>query len=187
MNDRYMEALVQYNMTVDNVRKGRSGWICETSMGIVLLKEYRGTLKRLEFETQVLGQVSQDGLVQVDNYIPTAQKELISLGEDGTRYVLKHWFTDRECNLKDEKEIVQAVTQIARLHKSFQKIPKAKEWTMGSIVMDSLEKEMERHNLELKRARNYIKNKRKKTEFERCMMGHKREQRHRGTGDAGSI
>lgn len=171
MNDRYMEALVQYNMTVDNVRKGRSGWICETSMGIVLLKEYRGTLKRLEFETQVLGQVSQDGLVQVDNYIPTAQKELISLGEDGTRYVLKHWFTDRECNLKDEKEIVQAVTQIARLHKSFQKIPKAKEWTMGSIVMDSLEKEMERHNLELKRARNYIKNKRKKTEFERCMMG----------------
>ena len=39
VNDRYMEALVQYNMTVDNVRKGRSGWICETSMGIVLLKE----------------------------------------------------------------------------------------------------------------------------------------------------
>ena len=30
---------------------------------------------------------------------------------------------------------------------------------------------MERHNQELKRARNYMKNKRKKTEFESCVLG----------------
>lgn len=162
MNDRYMEALAQYDLNVDSVRKGRSGWICETSVGTVLLKEYRGTMKRLEFETQVLGQVADVGLVQVDNYICTSDNALISLGDDGTRYVLKHWFTDRECNLKDWKEILQAVRQIARLHKTLRQIPKNEEWNLGSILVESVEQEMERHNQELKRARNYIKNKKKK-------------------------
>lgn len=170
MNDRYMEALAQYDLSVDSVRKGRSGWICETSMGTVLLKEYRGTIKRLEFETQVLSQVADQGQVRVDDYITTTEGNLISLGEDGTRYVLKHWFTDRECNLKDWREIVQAVGQIARLHKAFRRIPVSDEWNLGSILVESMEQEMERHNQELKRTRNYIKNKKKKTEFERCIM-----------------
>lgn len=169
VNDKYMEALAQYNLTTGSVRKGRSGWICETSIGTVLLKEYRGTLKRLEFENQVLGQVNRENLVRVDDYIRTAAGELISLGEDGTRYILKHWFTDPECNLKDCREILEAVKQIARLHKSLCQIPRQEEWNLGSIVLESLEKEMERHNQELKRARNYIRNKKKKTEFERCM------------------
>jgi len=170
VNERYMEVLAQYDLSVDSVRKGRSGWICETSMGTVLLKEYRGTLKRLEFETYVLGPVAEDGLVRVDDYIMTTEGNLIALGEDGTRYVLKHWFTDRECNLKERKEILQAVRQIARLHKSLRQIPVKEEWTLGSILVESADLEMERHNQELKRARNYIKNKKKKTEFERCIM-----------------
>lgn len=170
MNDKYMEALAQYDMTTGSVRKGRSGWICETSMGVVLLKEYRGTQKRLEFESQVLGQVNREGLVQVDNYILTKENGLVALGEDGTKYVLKRWFTDRECNLKDPDEILEAARHIARLHKSFRQIPQKEDWNLGSIIIESLEKEMERHNQELKRARNYIRNKKKKTEFERCMI-----------------
>lgn len=170
MNDKYVEALAQYDMTTDSVRKGRSGWICETSLGTVLLKEYRGTQKRLEFETQVLGQVRETGLVRVDDYIMTAEGGLFSLGEDGTRYVLKRWYLDRECNLKDQREILMAVKQIARLHKELRRIPSSEEWNLGSILVESIEEEMARHNQELKRARNYMKNKRKKTEFERCVM-----------------
>lgn len=170
MNEKYIEALAQYDMTTDSVRKGRSGWICETSQGTVLLKEYRGTQKRLEFEMQVLGQVRETGLVRVDDYIMTAEGGLISLAEDGTRYVLKHWYTDRECNLKDHREILMAVQQIARLHKELRRIPQEESWNLGSIMVETLEEEMARHNQELKRARNYIKNKRKKTEFERCVM-----------------
>lgn len=73
MNERHLEALAQYDLTADSVRKGRSGWICETSQGTMLLQEYRGTMKRLEFETQVLGQVRKSGLLLVDDYIRTAQ------------------------------------------------------------------------------------------------------------------
>ena len=185
MNERHLEALAQYDLVADNVRKGRSGWICETSQGTMLLQEYRGTMKRLEFETQVLGQVRDSGLLQVDDYIRTTQGELISLSEDGTRHTLKHWYTGRECNIKDFKEILQAVTKIALLHQVLRKIPTQEEWNLGSIVVETAGQEMERHTQELKRARNFMKSKRRKTDFERCALSnfsqflnrHKRQQK----------
>lgn len=170
MNEKYMEALAQYDLTADSVRKGRSGWICETSQGTMLLQEYRGTMKRLEFETQVLGQVRQSGLLQVDDYIRTAEGELISLSEDGTRYTLKHWYTGRECNIRDHREVKQAVGKIAVLHQVLKKIPRQEDWSLGSIAVETATEEMERHNQELKRARNFMKNKRRKTDFERCAL-----------------
>ena len=42
---------------------------------------------------------------------------------------------------------------------------------MGSILSGPLEEELERHNREMQRARNYIRSKRKKTEFELCVIG----------------
>ena len=42
MNEKYVEALEQYDMEVRTVRKGRGSWICETDQGCRLLKEYRG-------------------------------------------------------------------------------------------------------------------------------------------------
>ena len=170
VNERYLEILAQYDLTVDSVRKGRSGFICETSAGTVLLSEYRGTLKRLEFEMQVLSCVREAGMDRVDDYIRTAQGELIAVGEDGTRYVLKRWFTDPECNIRDRREVRLAVSQIARLHRILREIPRNEEWNLGSILTEPMEKELERHNQELKRARNYMKNKRKKTEFESCVL-----------------
>ena len=37
MNERYLEILAQYDLTVESLRKGRSGYVCETSAGTVLL------------------------------------------------------------------------------------------------------------------------------------------------------
>ena len=170
MNEKYLEALAQYDLTVDGVRKGRSGWICDTSHGTMLLQEYRGTMKRLEFETQVLGQVRDSGLIQVDDYIRTSGGELVSLSGDGTRHTLKHWYTGRECSLRDQKEVRQAVGKIAVLHQVLKKIPTREEWNLGSIQVETVTQEMERHSQELKRARNFMKNKRKKTDFERCAL-----------------
>ena len=144
MNEKYLEGLAQYDRMTDSVRKGRSGWICETDRGTALLQEYRGTLRRLEFEDLVLSRVEEDGQIPGDQYIKTKEDSLIALGADGTRYVLKEWFTDRECSLKDHKEVLLAVRQIARLHKCLAKIPRSEEWSLGSIHGESLEQEMKR-------------------------------------------
>lgn len=173
MNDRYEEVLKQYALQIKSVRKGRGAWICETDQGMKSLKEYQGTVRRLEFEDQVLSQLKelkdQKGLA-ADQYIRNMEGNLFSTCEDGTRFVLKDWYGDRECCLRDGREVCQAVTSIALLHKSLREIPFQEEWAMGSILPSLSSADMERHNRELKRARTYIRKKRKKSDFELCVM-----------------
>ena len=171
MNEKYVEALEQYDMEVRAVRKGRGSWICETDQGCRLLKEYRGTARRLEFEDEVLGRLDTRGSLRADRYLRNREGGLMTVTGDGTRYILKDWFLDRECNIKDGYEIRQALSRLAMLHSQLRKIEFKEEWNMGSILSGPLEEELERHNREMQRARNYIRSKRKKTEFELCVIG----------------
>ena len=47
MNDWNTEVAGQYELNVESMRKGRGAWIFETDRGLKLLKEYRGSVKRL--------------------------------------------------------------------------------------------------------------------------------------------
>ena len=172
MNDSYLEVLQQYEGETVNVRRGRGAWICERSNGIKLLKEYRGTLKRLEFEETVLQKLQEQGGWAVDQYVRNQEDSLLTTAEDGTKYVLKDWFLDRECNLKDTGEILTAVSHIAGLHRAFRKIPWQEPWNLGSMLPPGMGEEMKRHTREMKRVRNFISSKRKKSEFELCVMQH---------------
>lgn len=171
MNEKYVEALEQYEMDVISVRKGRGSWICDTKNGCRLLKEYRGTVKRLEFEDEVLGILGASGSLRADRCIRNREGGLLTTTGDGTRYILKDWFMDRECNIKDGFEIRLALSRLALLHSHLRAVEFKEEWSMGSILAGSLEEELERHNREMQRTRNYIRSKRKKSEFELCVIG----------------
>lgn len=170
MIDSYLEVLKQYEGEVLNVRRGRGAWICEYPDGLRLLKEYRGSQTRLEFEDAVQEELSQMEICRMDRYVRNLEGNLMTAGPDGVRYVLKHWFTERECSLRERREILFCVRQIARLHKGLQKIPWQEAWSLGSTVPPDLSEEMARHNREMKRVRNFIRGKRKKTEFELRVM-----------------
>ena len=53
MIDWKEEAEKTYGFQVDVLRRGRGSWILETNQGLRLLKEYRGSVNRLEFEEEV--------------------------------------------------------------------------------------------------------------------------------------
>lgn len=166
MNEKYMEILQQYDLELLSARKGRGAWLCETDRGLKLVKEYRGTVRRLEFEDEVLGFIGENSRIPVDRCVRNREDGLLSPAGDGTKYIVKEWFSDRECSLKDTREVLQAAERIGELHGLLRKLPFKEEWTMGSILGESLAGEMERHNQELKRARNFIRGKRRKTGFE---------------------
>lgn len=170
MSDRYEEVLKQYELQVNGVRKGRGAWICDTDQGMKSLREYQGTIKRLEFEDRVLSQLKGQPGLTADQYIRNLEGSLFTTAEDGTGFILKDWYGDRECSLKDGKEVCQAVSAIALLHRSLRQIPFQEEWAMGSTLPGLAVQDMERHNRELKRARTYIRGKRKKSDFELCVM-----------------
>lgn len=170
MNERNLEVLEQYELTVESARRGRGAWICGTDQGFVLLREYRGTKKRLEFEEAVLSFLREQGSLCVDPYLRNREGELLSAAGDGSRYIVKKWYPDRECDVQDEEEAVRAVSAIAELHRLLRQLEPEEEWNLGSILTESMEEEMERHNRELRRVRNFISRKRKKTEFELCVI-----------------
>ena len=69
MNDRNTEVLEQYELEIKAFRRGRGAWVCETDKGLKLLREYKGTVKRLEFEEEVLRSLQEGGSCFVDQYI----------------------------------------------------------------------------------------------------------------------
>lgn len=170
MNERNLEVLEQYELEVGDVRKGRGAFLCETGQGLKLLKEYRGTVKRLEFEDEVLRHLKEEKGLIFDQYVKTKEENLLSIAGDGTKYVLKDWFSDRECDLRSEKEVRRAVRGLAALHKALRNIEWKEEWNLGSITVKPVSEEMLRHNRELIRVRNFIRNKRQKSEFELCVI-----------------
>lgn len=171
MNDRNTEVLGQYELEIKTLRRGRGAWVCETDQGLKLLREYKGTRKRLEFEEEVLKTIWDGRQVSVDQYVRNKEGELLSTSGDGSHYIVKDWYNDRECNIKDEEEIVSTVSQIARLHKVLRGIQLKEEWNLGSILSEPMAKEMDRHNKELRRTRNFISGKQKRSDFELCVMG----------------
>ena len=170
MNEKYVEALEQYELEVLSVRRGRGAWICETDQGFRLLKEYRGTVRRLEFEDQVLEELKLHPGLRVDRYIHNREGSILSITGDGTRYVLKEWYADRECDLNNREEICLALSRLALLHRALREVKIREEWNLGSILTEPLKEELNRHNRELVRARNFIRSKRGKTEFELCVI-----------------
>ena len=148
MNDRNTEVLEQYDLEAVSLRRGRGAWVCETDQGIKLLREYKGTMKRLEFEEEVLGLLKESGGLRVDQYVRNREGGLLSAAGDGSRYILKDWYMDREYNVRDEEEMAQAVVQIAGLHKQLRRVEVKEEWNLGSILAEPMETEMERHNRE---------------------------------------
>ena len=102
MNEKYVEALEQYDMEVRAVRKGRGSWICETDQGCRLLKEYRGTARRLEFEDEVLGRLDTKGSLRADRYLRNREGGLMTVTGDGTRYIR----TRKRCGSRRKNGIV---------------------------------------------------------------------------------
>ena len=172
MNDNDLDVMQQYGGEALEIRRGRGAWICECSSGMKLLKEYRGSVKRLEFEETILKELKLQGIRSVDQYVRNLAGELITTAEDGTKYILKDWFANKECNLKDSREILAAVSWIARLHRAFRNVVWREEWDLASMISPGLSEEMRRHTREMKRVRTFVSNKRKKSEFELCVMQH---------------
>ena len=62
------EAEKTYGFQVNTLRRGRGSWILETDQGLRLLKEYRGSVNRLEFEEAVLQSLDGMETVKADQY-----------------------------------------------------------------------------------------------------------------------
>ncbi len=119
----------------------------------------------MEQVQQVLAQLEDLTGVAVDRAIPNREGKWITVDSDQTPYVVKEWNGGRECDLMVEEEVLRGVRMLAHLHKGLRQVD-----SQAFSQEDSLLKEYTRHNAELRRARNFVRKVRHKSDFELAMM-----------------
>lgn len=169
MSERSTNVLEQYDFRLLKSMRGRGAQLCETDKGLMLLKEYTGSVHRLSVEQEVLDVLRQENL-SVDSYVKNREEQVLSIDSDGTKYVVKNWFWGRECDVKSNSEIQTAVKELARLHEVFrrtsERLSEECKESMSRFTAPPLLETFEKHQRELKKIRTYIRGKQKKTEFE---------------------
>lgn len=169
MIEKCMEIIPQYDLVVKNTFRGRGSVIFDTNEGYKKMYEYTGTKGKLQYEYELANYLKDQGFENVDGIVKTKEDELFVCDEYETQYVLKDWFVGKDCNVKSEHDVKCGIMSLATLHKITESVPKLNEI---ATVLESPYEECERHNIELKRVKNYIRGKKHKVEFEYDILKH---------------
>lgn len=170
-NEKLSAVYEQYEQQITRTVRTRGAILCETAEGWKLLKEFRGSFSRLEMEAEVLNHLSKEN-ISTDSYLRNKDGQILTVDTDGTAYVMKNWFDGRECDVKNPQEILAAVRSLAKLHNGFIHItPQITNHVACEETID-LREELFHHQKELKRARSFVRGRRKKNEFEYAILKH---------------
>jgi CotS family spore coat protein len=162
--------LEKYELDIKAVTKGRDCYVCETDRGTMLLKEYIRSAERAEFLSKMLLHIQSCGVIS-EQIIRNSEGEILSEGEDGNMYMLVTSVRGAECDTHDRDDIVAAARLLADLHIAASSYEGDVPQAFFAGEHDQLEI-CEKHNRELLKVRNYIRNKKKKNEFEQLFIHH---------------
>lgn len=158
--DYGFSVLEQYELTVKSTARTRGGLLCQTDRGPAVLREQRGSGKKLQKQQELLLKLEENGCL-VDTFLENKEGELISTDRDGISYTLQRWYEGRECDTRSREQILQAVGMLAGIHKEM-KLP-----TDLSYMEENLNDEYQRHNQELRKIRRFIRKKGPACAFEK--------------------
>lgn len=167
MKDYGVSVLEQYEMEVFSTRRIRGAVLCDTDRGILLLKETRVAKGRLPVLLSVYAILGENGFDLVDAPLANREGEYISSAEDGTAYMVKRWFPGRECDIRREAELLEAVRLLAKIHRVM-RLPGQEDADEGG--RETLKEEYERHNRELRKIRSFARKRSVKGEFETVFL-----------------
>ena len=172
MNDKATSVLEQYDMTINRTFKGRGTIICDTEKGMRVLKEYKGRTEKLELLLQLQSRLGDN--LRTATLIRNKEGGLYVRDIDNSIYILEEQVEGKECSYKSEEDIVKACSAMAKLHLKFM-LPAshvAAQEGVGQYNMPVFfyANEMEKHTIECKRVRNYLRKLKNKSDFERALL-----------------
>ncbi len=163
--------LAQYDLEINEVMKGRGNYICNTNKGIKLLVPFCGSKEKGEFLKLYLQQLKEQGFF-VEQILENKNAEAVTEDEvTGERFIIKDYITGTELNTSNYAQMEEAVCLLGMYHNASElvkiDIPQKLKENAGNVV-DS----RQRHYRELVKVKNYIRNRKKKNEFEQIYMKH---------------
>ena len=169
MNEKSLEVLNQYDVKIMGCVRGRGGILVSTDKGEKLLLECSKQDKYYLREDCITRAVKESGFENVDTYVRNCDNEIISvLPDEGRKYVLKDMYPGSECNVKNLQDIKASVSTMARLHIALNAASRSLCFNDSGVRLSrgSIKDTVVRHTRELKMAENYLKNKKRRTEYE---------------------
>lgn len=161
MQEYELKILDRYALNVKSTRRVRGAFFCEAEEGLFLLKEAGISEKRADALYKLGEMLIAAGYRGIDQLKPNVEGGLVTVSEEGGRYLVKRWFSARECDARRTRELMMGAKNLARLHLLM------REPTDGVTMQDeSLKQIYERHNRELRKVRSFVRSRRTKDEFE---------------------
>lgn len=167
MNEKALEVFEQYDLEVLRTWKGRGVYFLETSKGLHMLKEHRGSEEKLEKLSQLLTSLEHIHFFKTDLPVRTKEGNFLVKDSEETSYLLKKWRDGRECDPRSELDVCRAMEGLAIFHTAAKNL-----WEFSSTEErkkyegSSLADEMEKRTRELKKVQSFIRKKQKKSDFE---------------------
>lgn len=150
--DYGLGTLAQYELTADRSARTRGALLCYTSQGLLILREFHGSEKKLKKQQELLLHLRECGM-NIDYFLQNSQESLVSRDKDQLTFTLQHWYEGRECDTKSRDDIIKSVRTLARLH-ILMKMEPVEEYRERSLRDEYL-----RHNQELRKIRKFIRKK----------------------------
>lgn len=161
--DYGLSTLEQYGLSAKTTTRVRGALVCQTEKGLLILKEFTGSEKKLSKQQELLLSIQQQGC-RADSYLLNQEGNLISRDKDNIPYTLQYWFEGRECDTKSKEEILKSVHALANLHKVM-RLPLVEDY-----MEKSLKDEFMRHNQEIRKIRKFIRKKGASCTFEKFFL-----------------
>ena len=133
--------------------KGRGSILCTDREGIYLLKEYTGSVHRLELLEEVLSYLKEQGF-QAEELVRTSEGALCYTDVDGISYFLRKTFQGRECDTRNTEEVLCVTRHMAKLHMLLADFHPVCEETGEHTSVTPLSL-AGKHTRELKKVKNY--------------------------------
>lgn len=164
MYDRGLSVLEQYGLGAKSSYRGRGALLCQTQIGLVLIREFTGSDKKLKKQQELLLQLEEGCQYPVDQILATEEGKLVSTDKDGISYVVRRWYEGRECDTRSREDILNGAFVLGTIHK-YMHIQPEKDYFQVSLA-----EEYERHNRELRKIRKFIRTKRRQNSFEQYFL-----------------
>lgn len=158
--------LSQYELEIKEITKGRGAFICDTNQGRLLLVPFRGSKEKGMILKHFLEQLTEKGF-PVEQIQLNQSKEAVTEDEfSGERFILKNYYDGTEVSTTKEEDMKAAVQVLAIYHNIAAQLKADVSEPKTEDVLESYG----RHYRELIKVRNYIRNRKKKTQFEQIYM-----------------
>ena len=141
MREYELEVLDQYHMEVISTRKIRGAFFIDTNEGTMLLRETDISDRRAPLLYLLLTHLEAEGYAHVDTPVFTKEGKLIATSREGRRYILKKWYGGRECDVRRESDVLEAVANLAGLHEKLRWQPQCE--IAGEAGMQALRENVE--------------------------------------------